>query len=71
MDAIYVIKVKGALNSTWSDWFDGFDISPQDGVTLLVGEVADQAALLGILGKLSDLRLPLLSVELIENESEI
>lgn len=62
---IYHIRMKGVLDPQWSDWFDGFSISsPQKGQTLLSGPVVDQAALFGILAKINDLGLPLLSVEL-------
>ena len=65
--AIYQIRVKGNLDQKWSDWFDGFTIAPQaDGATLLTGPVADQAALHGLLGKIRDLGLPLLSVQRVE-----
>lgn len=61
---VYHIRVKGSLDSKWSDWFDGFTISPLDhGETLLSGTVADQAALHGLLSQIRDLGLPLLSVE--------
>jgi len=61
---VYQIRVKGNLDQKWSDWFDGFNITPQaDGATLLTGLVADQAALHGLLAKIRDLGLPLLSVE--------
>ncbi|MEJ2211834.1 MAG: hypothetical protein P8129_22745 [Anaerolineae bacterium] len=60
----YRIRVQGILDDKWSDWFDGFDIAPQaGGETLLVGPVADQAALHGLLAKIRDLGLPLLSVD--------
>ena len=62
--AIYQIRVKGNLEQRWSDWFDGFAIEPQpDDETLLTGSVADQAALHGILTKISNLGLPLLSLQ--------
>jgi hypothetical protein len=62
--AVYQIRVKGNLEQKWSDWFHGFAIEAQpDDETLLVGSVADQAALHGILTKISNLGLPLLSVQ--------
>jgi hypothetical protein len=65
----YQIRVKGNLDQKWSDWFDGFTITPQaDGITLLTGPVADQSALHGLLAKVRDLGLPLLSVKRVENE---
>lgn len=61
--ATYHITVKGALDPKWSDWFDGLAFIPQaNGETLLAGPVADQAALHGLLAKIRDLGLPLLSV---------
>ena len=61
---IYEIRVKVNLDLRWSDWFDGFSITPVgDGETLLIGSVADQAALHGMLHKIRDLGLPLLSVQ--------
>jgi hypothetical protein len=61
---LYEIRVKGKLDLRWSDWFDGFSITPVgDGETLLIGSVADQAALHGVLHKIRDLGLPLLSVQ--------
>ena len=67
--ALYQIRVKGNLECKWSDWFDGFAITPQaDGETLLVGTVADQPALHGILAKIRNLGLPLLSVIRLEDQ---
>lgn len=66
---IYQIRVKGVLNENWSDWFDGLSISPQaSGETLLTGPVRDQSALHGILVKIRDLGLDLLSVTQIGEE---
>ena len=62
--AVYEIRVKGVLGEEWSDWFDGFAITPQaNGETLLTGPVADQAALHGVLNGIRDLGLPLISVQ--------
>ena len=59
----YEICVKGHLGPHWSHWFEGFEIAPQDnGETLLSGPVIDQAALYGVLIKVRDLGLPLISV---------
>lgn len=67
---IYHIRVKGVLDKKWSDWFDGFALTSQpDDETLLVGTVKDQAALHGLLAKIRDLGLPLLTVQRIENEA--
>jgi hypothetical protein len=59
---IYQIRVKGVLDEKWSDWFDGLTVIPQDDETLLTGPVCDQAALHGLLARIRDLGLPLLSV---------
>jgi hypothetical protein len=59
----YEIRVRGCLEAQWSDWFDGLAVAPQPcGETLLTGPVRDQAALHGLLNKIRDLGLPLLSV---------
>ena len=61
---VYQIRVKGVIDAKWSYWFDGMSICPQvDGTTLLVGPVRDQAALHGLLAKIRDLGMPLLSVQ--------
>jgi hypothetical protein len=61
--AIYQIRVKGVLDEEWSDWFDGLTINRQDDETLLTGPVRDQAALHGLVARVRDLGLPLLSVK--------
>jgi len=67
----YHIRVKGNLDQKWSDWFDGFSITPQPGdETLLAGPVADQSALHGLLSKIRDLGLPLLLVQREEQPGE-
>ncbi|MEO1348522.1 MAG: hypothetical protein AAFW84_06925 [Cyanobacteria bacterium J06635_15] len=59
----YEICIKGHLDHRWSDWFEGFAIALKDnGETLLSGSVIDQAALYGVLIKVRDLGLPLISV---------
>jgi hypothetical protein len=60
----YEIRVKGVLGQRWSDWFNGLQISTEPGgVTVIAGVVTDQAALHGLLVKVRDLDLPLLSVQ--------
>ena len=59
----YEIRIKGHLDDRWSDWFEGLTITlEEDGNTLLTGPVVDQAALHGLLKKVRDLGMPLLSV---------
>jgi hypothetical protein len=65
--AVYQVRIKGTFDKRWSDWFDGFTVVPQGGnETLLTGSVADQISLHGLLSKIRDLGLPLLSVERVE-----
>ena len=59
----YEIRIKGHLDDKWADWFEGLTITREDnGETLLTGPVVDQAALHGLLRKVRDLGLPLVSV---------
>lgn len=61
--AFYEIRLKGHLDSQWATWFDGLTITlEENGDTLLSGPVADQAALHGLLKKVRDLGMPLVSV---------
>jgi hypothetical protein len=60
---IYEIRVAGHLSPQWMDWFEGLTVSlEEDGNTLLTGAVADQAALHGLLKKIRDLGMRLISV---------
>jgi hypothetical protein len=60
---VYQIRLKGHLGSQWTDWFGGLTITLEvDGDTLLTGPLADQAALHGLLKKVRDLGMPLVSV---------
>ena len=60
---VYQIRIKGHLGRQWADWFGGLTITLQDnGETLLTGPVVDQAALYGLLRKVRDVGMPLLSV---------
>jgi len=62
----YRIKLKGHLDPKWSDWFEQMAISTEGDQTIMTGAVADQAALHGLLIRIRDLNLTLLSVERIE-----
>ncbi|MBN1283845.1 MAG: hypothetical protein JXB47_00450 [Anaerolineae bacterium] len=60
---VYEIRVKGHLDEQWSVWFDGLTLAQcPDDVTCMTGVVADQAALHGLLCKIRDIGLPLLSL---------
>jgi hypothetical protein len=64
---VYQIRLKGHLGHQWSDWFGGLTITLSDnGDTLLTGLVVDQAALYGLLKKVRDLGMPLVSVSPVE-----
>lgn len=59
----YEIRLKGHLDARWADWFDGLSLThADDGTTILCGPVLDQTALYGLLRKVRDLGLPLVSV---------
>ena len=59
---IYQIRIKGHLGRQWTNWFEGLTITLEDnGDTILTGPVADQAALHGLLRKVRDLGMPLIS----------
>jgi hypothetical protein len=64
---VYQIRIKGHLGSQWTDWFGGLTLTLEDnGETLLTGPVIDQAALHGLLKKVRDVGIPLLSVNRVE-----
>ena len=65
-EGIYQIRLKGQLGAQWGDCFEGFTLDQVDGDTLLTGPVADQAALYGLLRKVRDLGLPLISVNCLQ-----
>ena len=63
----YEIRLKGHLDSRWAAWFDGLSLTNEsDGTTIIRGPVADQAALYGLLQKVRDIGLPLVSVTQVE-----
>lgn len=67
---VYQIKVKGHLDHTWVDWFEGLTISNQDGgEAVLSGYLPDQAALHGVLNRISNLGLTLISVNSVSEEA--
>lgn len=59
----YHIKIEGCLEEGWADWFDGMAIQPEpSGGTSITGQVRDQAALIGLINRIHDLGLELISV---------
>ena len=65
----FELRVKGHLDARWADWFDGLTLTQaRDGTTVIRGEVADQAALHGLLQTLRDLGLPLISVTPVDTD---
>jgi hypothetical protein len=69
---VYQIRVKGHLESKWTDWFGGLTVTLEDnGETLLTGPVADQAALHGLLRKVRDLGMPLVSVVSVDQDEPL
>jgi hypothetical protein len=63
----YEIRLKGHLDQRWAAWFDGLTLTPEgDGTTTIAGLVIDQAALHGLLQKVRDTGLPLVSVHRID-----
>ncbi len=68
---MYELRVQGQLDQRWSDWFEGFTLATQsDGTTTLTGPVADQAALQGLLRRVGDLGVTLISVNETKKENE-
>jgi hypothetical protein len=67
---VYQFRLRGQLSQQWMDWFEGLTITLEEGNTLLTGAVIDQAALHGILKKVRDLGMPLLSVNSVESSRQ-
>ena len=69
---VFQIRIQGHLRQQWMDWFEGLTITlEEDGNTLLSGPVVDQSALHGILKRIRDLGMPLLSVNSIDSDQAI
>jgi len=68
----YQIRIEGHLDDQWADWFSGLSITlEENGDTLLTGPVIDQAALFGLLKKVRDLGLPLISIVRVDTSNQI
>jgi len=68
---VYQIRIKGHLGQQWTDWFEGLTITLEDnGEMLITGSVVDQVALFGLLKKMRDLGMPLVSVMIVEPDQE-
>jgi hypothetical protein len=68
----YEIRIKGRLDSRWAAWFNGLNLTNAgDGTTLIHGVVADQSALHGLLQKVRDVGLPLISVSRVDADDRI
>lgn len=66
----YAIRIKGHLDQRWAEWFDGLAFTHEPaGTTLLEGPLADQAALHGVLTKLRDLGLPIISIQSLDTNA--
>ena len=63
---VYQIRLRGILDPSWSDWFDNFTITTQDEEPRMEGPVEDQAALHGILSKINDLGLAIVTITQVE-----
>ena len=69
---IVTIKIKGRVDESWSEWFEGFDLAyPEPEETILTGPVTDQAAFYGLMGKLRDLGLQILAVNSIDGTEPV
>lgn len=66
----YRIRIRGHLDTAWSDWFDRFGIAYDGDQTILTGRVADQSALFGLLMKLHELGLAILALHEIPSPEE-
>jgi hypothetical protein len=66
MDSLFEIRLEGHLDAHWADWFDGMTLTPQpDGTTVLSGPIVDQSALQGLLRRVGDAGMALISVNAI------
>ena len=70
--SVYEIRVKGHLDPRWSEWFDGLQITNEpNGETLLWGYIPNQAALHGVLARVRDLNLQLISISSVVSDQQV
>ena len=68
---MHQIRIQGQLDQQWSEWFEGFTLADDgDGTTILTGPVIDQAALHGLLRRIGDLGVTLISVNRLDQEQQ-
>ncbi len=65
----YEIRLSGHVDQRWTTWFDDMSLTTADGITVLRGHLVDQAALHGVLARLRDLGLPLLSLARVDPDA--
>lgn len=71
MDETYQFRLNRHLDESWSEWLNDMSIEQQpDGTTLITGQIADQAALFGLLSRVRDLGMPLLSVNILQPDNK-
>ena len=71
MSEMHEIRVQGRLDDRWADWLEGLTLTREnDGTTTLTGPLADQAALHGVLNRIRDLNLPIVSVRRVSPDAE-
>ena len=68
VQGIYRIEIKGQLDKSRSEWFEGWTITQEEDTTVLTGQVVDQSALHGVLNKIHNLNLPIVSVNCVKPE---
>lgn len=66
-----IIKVQGHLDRKWKDWFEGMDIQYEKENTILIGSIKDETFMFGILNKIRDLNLKLISLNPVENNNSL
>ena len=66
----YEIRVEGVLHEGWSTWFEGLQVSPDGTQTVITGQLADQSALHGVLARIRDLGMRLISVRRMDADDD-